>query len=483
MKLNFRLIIRMLGLIALFVGGAMLTPLPFAIYFGEGDTLGLLFSALIAIAIGSFSLLVSKGRKEELRPKEGFAIVSFGWIMLALLGSLPYLLTGSIPNVTDAFFESMSGFTTTGASILTDIEAIPKGVLFWRSMTHWLGGMGIIVMSLAILPFLGIGGMQLFKAEVPGPISDKLTPRITETAKLLWVVYIIISAVETVLLLFGGMDLFDSLCHTFGTMATGGYSTKNASVASYNSIYIDYVIFIFMVIAGTNFSLHYKLMRGDYKSLFFNPEFKIFIIIIAVSTLIISIDTYFNVYQNLSDAIRYSSFQVASIITTTGFATADYEKWSISSQMILFALMFIGGSAGSTGGGIKVMRIMLLVKFAYSEIIRLIHPKAVIPVKFGAQTIDKKIVSNVVGFFVVFVLITAFSTLIMSFMGLDIATSFGIVAATINNIGPGLGEVGPTDNYAFVPQIGKWFLSFLMLLGRLELFTVLVLMAPAFWKK
>lgn len=472
----------MLGLIALFMGGAMLTPIPFAIYFGEGDTFGILFSALISIALGAFTLLLSKNKNEDLRAKEGFAIVTFGWLMLAILGSLPYLLTGAIPNITEAFFESMSGFTTTGASILTDIEAIPKGVLFWRSMTHWLGGMGIIVMSLAILPFLGIGGMQLFKAEVPGPISDKLTPRITETAKLLWVVYMIISAVETILLLFGGMDLFESLCHTFGTMATGGYSTKNTSIASYNSIYIDYVILIFMIIAGTNFSLHYKLMRGDFKSFIFNPEFKVFIMIIAVATLLISIDTYFNVYQNVSDAIRYSAFQVVSIITTTGYATADYEKWSISSQIILFALMFIGGSAGSTAGGIKVMRIMLIVKFAYSEIIRLIHPKAIIPVKFGTQTIDKKIVSNVVGFFVVFALITAFSTLIMSFMGLDIATSFGIVAATINNIGPGLGEVGPTDNYAFVPVAGKWFLSFLMLLGRLELFTVLVLMAPAFWK-
>jgi trk system potassium uptake protein TrkH len=444
--------------------------------------MGILYSALISLAAGSLGLIgIKKGT--DLRPKEGFAVVAFGWISFAAFGSLPYVLTGAIPNYTNAFFETMSGFTTTGATILTDVESLPHGVLFWRSLTHWIGGMGIIVMSIAILPFLGIGGMQLFKAEVPGPVADKLKPRITETAKILWGIYILISAAEVLLLLAGGMNIFDSLCHTFGTMATGGYSTKNASIGHYNSAFIDYVIILFMLIAGTNFSLHYRAFTGDFKTMFKNPEFKFYLLIIGVATFVISLDTYFNVYNNLAETIRYTLFQVISIMTTTGYGTADYEQWSVSSQIILFALMFIGGSAGSTGGGIKVMRILLLLKFAYSEIIRLIHPNAVLPVKLGKHTVDKKIIMNIVGSFVVFALITVAGTIIMSFFGMDIQTSFGIVAATINNIGPGLGNVGPTDNYAFVPQAGKWILTFFMILGRLEIFTIMILLIPSFWKK
>lgn len=480
--MNYRLVLRMQGLIALFIGASLLLPLPFAFYYGEGDAMGILISALISLAAGSLAMIgIKKG--QDLRPKEGFAVVTFGWLSFAAFGSLPYVLTGAIPDYTNAFFETMSGFTTTGATILTDIESLPHGILFWRSLTHWIGGMGIIVMSIAILPFLGIGGMQLFKAEVPGPVADKLKPRITETAKILWGIYIIISAVEAILLLLAGMDLFDSLTHTFGTMATGGYSTKNGSIGHYNSAFIDYIIIFFMLVAGTNFSLHYRAFTGDLKSFFKNPEFKFYLSIIGVATLIIGVDTYFNVYQNLAETIRYTLFQVVSIMTTTGYGTADYEQWSVSSQIILFALMFVGGSAGSTGGGIKVMRILLLFKFAYSEIIRLIHPNAVLPVKLGKQVVDKKVILNIVGFFVVFSLITVAGTIIMSFLGMDIPTSFGIVAATMNNIGPGLGEVGPTDNYAFVPTAGKWILSFFMLLGRLEVFTVMILLLPSFWKK
>lgn len=480
--MNYKLVLKILGFIAIFIGAAMLLPLPFAWYYGDGDFMPILYSALITLAFGSTALLQRK-KNSDIQAKEGFMVVTLGWIIFAGFGSLPYLLSGSIPSFTDAFYETMSGFTTTGATILTDIESLPHGILFWRSLTHWLGGMGIIVLSIAILPFLGVGGMQLFKAEVPGPIADKLKPRVTETAKILWGVYLLLSAVECVLLMIGGMNLFDALCHTFGTMATGGYSTKNTSIAHYSSAYIDYVIIIFMILAGTNFSLHYRWLKGDFKSFLNNWEFKAFISIITVATILIFFDVYGKVFDTVAETIQYVLFQVVAIITTTGYGTADYEQWGLSSQIILYMLMFVGGCAGSTGGGMKVMRILLLVRFAYSEFIRLIHPQAIVSVKLGNNIVDRKTMSNVAGYFVTFSMIAAFSTLLLTFMGIDLVSSLGAVAANINNIGPGLGSVGPTDNYAHFPAVAKWLLSFLMLIGRLELFTVLVLLTPIFWRK
>lgn len=488
--MHYKLIFRILGFISIFIGIAMLLPIPFSLYYGDSDYKALLISAGITTSLGLLAF-IGIGKKEDLRPKEGFAVVALGWIVFAALGSLPFIISGAIPNFTDAFFETMSGFTTTGATILTDIESLPHGILFWRSLTHWIGGMGIILLSLAILPFLGVGGMQLFKAEVPGPMADKLKPRVTETAKILWVVYLAISAIETILLLFGGMNLFDALCHTFGTMATGGYSTQNTSIAAYNSAYIDYIIIIFMMIAGTNFSLHYRFVRGDFKAYFRNQEFRVYIYIIAIATVIIGWDTFINIYlpendtifEALTDTLRGTWFQTTAIMTTTGFGTADYEKWSLSSQFILFILMFIGGSAGSTGGGMKVMRVFLLIKFVYSEIIRLLHPKAVITVKINGQMVDRKTLTNIVGFFVLFMLLTAAGVLVLTFFGIDLVTSFGAVAATINNIGPGLGLVGPTDNYAFLPEPVKWLLSFFMVVGRLEVYTIIILFAPSYWRK
>lgn len=420
---------------------------------------------------------------QDLRTKEGFAIVTLGWFFFSIFGSLPFLISGYIPSFTNAFFETMSGFTTTGASILTDIEALPHGILFWRSLTHWIGGMGIIVLSIAILPFLGIGGMQLFKAEVPGPVADKLTPRITETAKILWGVYVLFSAVETGLLMLGGMNLFEALCHTFGTMATGGYSTKNASIGAYHSTYIDFVIIIFMIIAGTNFSIHYRFLKGDFKSYFKNQEFLVFIVIIGLATFLIGIDTFLNHYHSIGKTLQKTLFQVVSILTTTGYGTADYEQWASSSQIILFLMMFIGGCAGSTGGGMKVVRVFVLMKFVFSEIVRLIHPHAVVSVRFGNKVIPREVLTNVMGFFILFVFLFTIGVIVMSAIGLDMVTAFGSVAATLGNIGPGLGGVGPTDNYADIPAIGKWILSFFMLAGRLEIFTVIILFSPSFWKK
>ena len=475
-------VIHVLSLLLIFLSAAMLLPIPFSLYYGDPDYVALLMSAGITLLFGFTGFKASRFDK-DLRPKEGFAIVTLGWVCFAVFGSLPFLLSGAITSFTDAFFETMSGFTTTGASILTNIEELPHGILFWRSLTHWIGGMGIIVLSLAILPFLGVGGMQMYRAEVPGPTADRLTPRIEQTAKILWGVYVAFTAVLTVLLLFGGMSFFDALCHSFGTLATGGYSTKNGSIGAYGSAYINYVIIFFMLIAGTNFALHYRFIRGDWKAYLRNHEFLFFVSLIGLATLFIGIDTYTNNYHNLEETAQNSLFQVVSILTTTGYGTADYEQWSFSSQFILFMLMFFGGCAGSTGGGIKMLRVHILVKSVFAEITRLLHPHAVVPVKVGGQTVPREVVANIVGFFILFVMIYVISVFVMAAMGLDMATAFGSVAASLGNIGPGLGSVGPTDNYAHLPTAGKWFLTFLMLSGRLELYTVIILLSPSFWKK
>ncbi len=480
--MRYKIVFKILGFITMFLGASMLLPLPFSFYYGGDDVLPLSLSSGITMAVGALAFFLFK-TKQEVRPKEGFLIVALGWIVFSALGALPYMLGHYIPSFTDAFFETMSGFTTTGATILTDIEALPEGILFWRSFTHWVGGMGIIVLGIAILPLLGVGGMQLFKAEVPGPIADKLTPRVTETAKILWGVYVLLSVIETILLMLGGMNLHSALCHTFGTMATGGYSTMNASVGGHESAYIDYVIIIFMIIAGMNFSLHYRLLKGNIKEVLLNRELQFYFAIITFATLIIGVDTYMNNYSTILETLRYTLFQVVSIITTTGYGTADYEQWSISSQLVLFLIMFVGGMAGSTGGGMKVMRVYLLIKFVYAEIVRLVHPQAIVPVRMGDITVSRDVMMNILGFFVLYMLIAAFSSLFLSFFGIGIATSIGAVAATLNNIGPGLEFVGPTDNYAFLPDIVKWLLSVLMLLGRLEVYTVIILLAPSFWQK
>ena len=480
--MHIRSIIHILGFLQVFLAAAMLLPIPFSLHYGESDWIPLLISSMITALIGFIAFKTTRF-DQDLHTKEGFAIVTLGWFFFSIFGSLPFLISGYIPSFTNAFFETMSGFTTTGASILTDIEALPHGILFWRSLTHWIGGMGIIVLSIAILPFLGIGGMQLFKAEVPGPVADKLTPRITETAKILWGVYVLFSAVETGLLMLGGMNLFEALCHTFGTMATGGYSTKNASIGAYHSTYIDFVIIIFMIIAGTNFSIHYRFLKGDFKSYFKNQEFLVFIVIIGLATFLIGIDTFLNHYHSIGKTLQKTLFQVVSILTTTGYGTADYEQWASSSQIILFLMMFIGGCAGSTGGGMKVVRVFVLMKFVFSEIVRLIHPHAVVSVRFGNKVIPREVLTNVMGFFILFVFLFTIGVIVMSAIGLDMVTAFGSVAATLGNIGPGLGGVGPTDNYADIPAIGKWILSFFMLAGRLEIFTVIILFSPSFWKK
>ncbi len=479
--MNLKAVFFVQGLLLIFIGIFMQFAALFAWYYGEGDLTIILISSAITIGVG-LVLVFSLRFKKEISIRESFAIVTLGWIFASLFGALPFYLSGHIPSFTDAFFETMSGFTTTGASILTDIEALPHGLLFWRSLTHWLGGMGIIVLSLAILPMLGIGGMQLYKAEIPGPIPDKLTPRIQQTAKLLWGVYVLISFVETVLLMFGGMDLFDALCHTFGTMATGGFSTKNTSIAHFNSAYLDYVIVIFMLIAGTNFSLHYFGLRGKMSHYWKSEEFRFYIAIILFFTIFLTFDNLFTIFPDFLDSIRYSVFQAVAITTTTGYVTADFEKWSSSAQFILLFLMFIGGSAGSTGGSVKILRVMIFLKLGRSELKKLLHPKAVIPIRLNGNVVAPNTIVNVLGFMILYLSILIIVTIFMTILGLDLLSAFASVAATLGNIGPGLGDVGPTNDYSQIPFLGKWLLSFCMLAGRLEIYTVLVLLTREFWK-
>jgi len=405
------------------------------------------------------------------------------------------MVTNAIPSFTDAFFETMSGYTTTGASILNDIEIVPKGVLFWRSMTHWIGGMGIIVLAIAILPLLGIGGMQLFAAEAPGPGGDKLHPRITDTAKRLWLIYFGYTAAETILLQVAGMSFFDAINHALSTLSTGGFSTKNASVAYWNNNpIIQYIIIIFMFLAGTNFVLSYFAFKGKVQKIIRDDEFKLYFKFILIFTMVAAVVIYFRadvsqssvnhpmVLGKFESAIRHGLFQVLAIITTTGFVTADYTMWTPFLTVFFFGLMFLGGSAGSTSGGIKVVRHLLLIKNGFLEFKRALHPNAILPVRYNQKSVSKDIVFNILGFFITYMLLFIFGALVFSMFQIDFTSAIGLSASSLGNVGPALGDFGPVNNYAALPPLGKWWASFLMLLGRLELFTVLILLTPFFWR-
>lgn len=481
--INYKIIINIIGLLLIVESIFMTFGLSVSLLYEGEDITAFIYSIIITLTSGLLLKYTIKPNKTKFGKREGYIIVSFSWAIFSIFGALPFYFNQSPSSFTDCYFETISGFTTTGASILNDIESLPNGLLFWRSMTQWLGGMGFIVLSLAILPFLGIGGMQLFVAEVPGPTPDKLHPKVRETAKRLWMIYLILTFSETMLLLFGGMPLFDSICHSFTTMATGGYSTKQASIAFYDSAYIQYIITFFMFLAGINFTLTYYLFHGKLKPVVKNEEFKFYFLFILFFIIIISIGLLnFNNYD-IEKSFRDAAFQVVSIITTTGFATTDYLLWPASLWSLIFIMMFLGGSAGSTGGGIKIVRIVLVLKNSISELKRLIHPNAIIPVRFNHKAVQPSIVTNIIAFVVFYGAIFLISVLIMAFLGYDFETSMGSVAASLGNIGPGIGKVGPAENFAFFSDPAKWFLSFLMLVGRLELFTVLVLFSPAFWKK
>ena len=460
----------------------MFTGIPFSLYYCEKKCLSLLYSGLITVSFGCLIWAFTRKAQRNIGKREGYIIVSLAWVVISLFGTLPYLISQSIPNFTNAFFETISGFTTTGATTLTDIEILPKGNLFWRSMTHWIGGMGIIVLSVAILPLLGIGGMQLFVAEMPGITPDKLHPRITETAKRLWIIYVALTFIETILLMFGGLEFFDALCHSFGTVSTGGFSTKNASIAEFSS-YIQYVIIIFMILSGTNFTLHYLGIHGKFRDIWRNEEYRYYILFTFGFATIIGIFLAVFSGRGIEQAFRDALFQVVAIVTTTGYVTSDYMSWPVNLWIIIFLLMFIGGSAGSTGGGIKIARQILLLKNSALEFKRMIHPQAVIPIRFSGKAVSPEIMHLVTAFFLFYILIFFAGTFAMTLLGLDFDTAIGAAIASIGNIGPGIGGVGPVDNYAGLPVAAKWISTFLMLLGRLELFTILILFSPSFWKK
>jgi len=483
--MNTKLVIKVISILLLIIAGFMIFPVFFAVYYGEFHmirfflipiTASLLFYIIIRI-------FISDRQRKNLSTKDGFLLVASSWISASFLGCLPFFLSGAVPSLADAFFETMSGFTTTGASILTEIESLPKSLLFWRSLTHWLGGMGIVVLTVAIFPLLGIGGLQLIKAEAPGPTVDKITPKITETAKILWMIYIALTIIETILLLAGGLNLFDSLTHTFGTLATGGFSPKNTSVGFYNSPFVDWVITIFMLMAGINFILYFKLVTGQLKSIMRNSEFKAYLGIFAAATLIVTLNLHGKTYTTFADSLRYAGFQVSSILTTTGFATADYEKWPMLSQIILFVVMFIGGCSGSTGGGIKVIRIITLFKQGINEMKLLIRPRGIFSIRIDGKVVRKQLVYAVSGFVLLYIFLLLLTTTVVASGEYDIVTSLSTALVTLGNIGPGFGLIGPTENYQFFQDYIKWFLSFAMMAGRLEIYTVLVMLLPAFWRR
>lgn len=488
--MNKRVVFHLVAMVTLVIGLSM--GLCGVLSYFWGDPIwswhSLLNASGITAAFAALLLFLTRG-DVNLSRRDGFGVVTFGWVFAAIFGALPYIFSGVIPHPMAAIFETMSGFTTTGASVLPagdfpTLESIPRGILFWRALTHWFGGMGVLVLCVAILPFLGVGGMQIYRAEMPGPSKDRLTPRITTTAKLLWGVYALLTLVETLMLKFvGGMNWFDSVCHTFATMATGGFSTRTASVGAYDSGVIDCIIIFFMFVAGVNFSLHYYALTGKLSRYWKDPEFRCYCGFLTICGLILTFNIWGTVYDGFLESLRAAFFQATSILTTTGFATADFDVWPQPSRILLVLMMFVGGCAGSTGGGMKMVRVFIMWKKVLKELRQFMRPQAVLQVKLGGKAIEKEVVSHIVAFFTIFVLIFAIGSFLMTFYTPDLETAATSVVATLGNIGPGLNAVGAAQNFAAIPAPGQGLLTVCMLLGRLELYTVLILFLPQFWKK
>ena len=481
-KISYRPIITIIGFLLMTEAIFMACGIPFSIYYGE-EVRALAYSAIITFFTGLFCWLPHRRLNEDLGKKEGLLIVTLSWVIVSVFGMLPYLFALKM-NVTDAFFESMSGFTSTGSTILTKLEDVPRGILFWRSMTQWMGGMGIIVLTLAILPMLGIAGFQLFAAEFPGPNKNKLHPKIAATAKRLWVIYLFFTALCFLLLRMGDMNSFQALCHSLTTISTGGFSTETANLKNFSS-YSHYVVSVFMIIGGINFTIIYLFAKRMFRKILDYHEFWVYLGVIAVATLVITgLHYHHHYYSDISfeGSFREGFFYAVSIITTAGFVSTDYTLWAGYLTMIIFLLMFVGGMAGSTSGGIKVIRQCLLIKNSYLELKRRIHPNAVVPLTFSKKIVDNEMLYKVMAFFILYTIISFLFILLMSFMGLDFENSISVVIASIGNIGLGIGKFGPAGGFSILPDAGKWMVTFLMLLGRLELFTVLALFTPTFWK-
>ena len=489
--MNLKTILNILAAMLVLTGLTMILPALIAWGYNEPDLAGHLKSSAICVLIG-FPVWFFTRKNRSLNSKDGFVIVTLAWILVALAGAQPFYLTGAIPNFTDAWFESMSGVTTTGASIIGNIETLPNlvngieslphGVLFWRSFIQWIGGMGIIVFTIAILPLLGVGGVQLFKAEVPGPVADKIRPRVREAAKILWMVYVGFTFVQVLLLGLAGMPWFDSVCHAFSTISTGGFSTQNASIAAFSNPLIHYIIIFFMFVAGVNFTLHFRAITGNYKAHLKDYEFRVYLSIICIATLLI----FINISSANSDwshnSFLISLFQSLAILTGTGYANADYELWPFFSQHLLLIIMFFGAMGGSTSGGMKIARIILLIKYAGTETRRMLHARAIIPIRIGDRFISDEVVRNTLGFSLIYLSIFVLTAFVLTAFNLDLLSAIGASASAIGNVGPAFGAFGPTDSYALLHPIGKWMLTICMLLGRLEIFTIMVLFSRTFWK-
>jgi len=475
------------GLLLIILGLSMLFSVVCSLIYGDGDLIPLLQSIAVTIVSGLILVILFRSKnKKELSTHDGFAVVTMGWFAMAIFSALPFYFSGTL-NYTNSFFEAMSGLTTTGATVLGNpttlmIEALPHGVLFWRSFTQFIGGMGIIVFSIAILPMLGMGGVQLFRAEVAGPVADKITPRVKQTAKLLWGIYVGIVLILCLILKIEGMSWFDAICHSFTTIATSGFSTKNASIAAYSGA-IQWTIIVFMFLAATNFSLHYYFIAKGKFEYYKDHEFRVYFGICIICSILFFINIVStNKYQADLLSFRHSVFTAVSILTTTGFSTENFNEWPEMSKTLLFFLFFIGGSAGSTTGGMKIIRSIVVVKYLLYEVRKLLHPKGVFTINIGKISIDDNVVRATLGFYLFYIFIFVFTAVILSFTGLDVETALTASASAIGNIGPGLGSIGPTDNWGHLSDFAKWLTSFCMLLGRLEIFTVVVLFSRSFWK-
>ena len=496
-KFNYRLISYIIGLLLLFNSAAILITSFVSFLLKDGFFNNIIYASLCCLVIGSIIMFFSRNPTKVINRRDGYLIVILGWLTMVFSGTLPYIFTDTINNIPDLIFETMSGYTTTGSSIIGDIESLPQSIIFWRSMTHWLGGMGIIVLAIAILPLLGIGGMQLFSAEAPGSgiSGDKIHPRISNTAKRLWFIYIGLTLAETLLLNFAGMSLFDAINHSMSNIATGGFSTKNDSLSHWNSIpLIQYIIVFFMILAGTNFLLIYLSIIGKFKKLIYNTEFIWFIVLISffviITTIILNTNIDLNstnfdhpqVYGKLEASFRHALFQVVAVMTTTGFVTGDFAGWSPFLTMLFFGLMFFGASSGSTSGGIKISRHLILIKNGFLEFKRSLHPNAILPLRYNHSVVKKEVVVNILAFFMLYLILFIIGAAVLSTQGLDFISSIGGSAASIGNVGPALGSIGPAFNYEQITGFAKIWCSFLMLVGRLELFTILIIFTPYFWK-
>jgi trk system potassium uptake protein TrkH len=479
--INFRIIARVFSLLLIIEGLCMFFSALISFIYNEPDAKAFIFSGLITTVTGIIVFSPFRNEERVYGKREGYIIVTGIWIIFTLFATLPFIFSGTIKGFTNAFFEAMSGFTTTGATIVADVESLSHGILFWRAMIQWLGGIGIIILSLSVLPIFKTISVQISTTEFSGQTSDKIHPKIKETGKRLVVIYIILTLAEAIFLFIGGMSVFDAICHSFSTMSTGGFSTHNEGLAAFSSPFIKVVITIFMFIAGTNMSIIYFSIKGNFKKIFSNNEFIYYLIVSVVFSFVVSVVLQQKTGQT-GKSIMDGTFHVISIITTTGFYTNDYSVWSNFLVLIIFIMMFTGGTSGSTSGGIKIVRLMIMTKNNRMEMRRLLHPNAFIPVRLNHKTVPQNIVYNVLVFVTLYFLIICLSTIVISLMGYDFITSFGTSAAMLGNIGPGLGTLGPFSNYSAVPEAGKWFMSLLMLLGRLELISVLILFSRSFYR-